>query len=57
MDTADRISEHQSKQTHAKVDPLRGVNLQREYALIDSGESLLAERIQRLIVMRVEEGR
>ena len=57
MDTADRVIGSMAKQGHSKVDPLKGINLMKEYASIGNGTSKLTQRIQDMITTRVEEGR
>lgn len=56
MDNGDRAIEYQCKQGHRHCDPLKGVDLEKQYKLINMGLCKLSLHIQELITKRWELG-
>lgn len=56
MDEADKAQVLIEKQGFGRSDPLRGVDVEREYERITAGRSSLSERVQGMVVARYERG-
>lgn len=57
MDAADRASMQEFAQGVCRSDPLKGMDLAREYERIVQGRSILSERIQKMVIDRWELGK
>lgn len=56
MDWADAAVARQGREGILRADPLKGIDLETEYKLIKAEISPRPERIQRMIIDRVEKG-